>query len=67
MAKLPETITVKLDPEIMDLIRDLRATVDLYVAHTENLIERVYALEGGDEGHRQGLASLEEPHGPRFQ
>jgi hypothetical protein len=48
MAKLPDPIiTIKLEPEVMDLIRDLRSTVDLYVAHTENLIERVRVLEEG--------------------
>jgi hypothetical protein len=66
MAKLPETITVQLDPEIMELIRDLRNTVDLYVAHTENLIERVFILEGGDPGqepthHHQGPRMKENP------
>lgn len=48
MAKPPTEITVKLDPEVMELITNLRNTVDLYVAHTENLIERMRVLE---EGH----------------
>jgi len=52
---------------LCDLLDEARQMNDahhlLFSAHQENFIERIYALEGGDEGHREGLASLEEPHG----
>ena len=34
--------------EVMDVLRSDRANLELLEAHSENLIERVYALEGGD-------------------
>jgi hypothetical protein len=42
-------VTVGFDPEVIEAIARLIATVDLYVAHTENLIERVRVLEEGHE------------------
>jgi len=35
--------------ELCDELRDLRNEAELHHAHQENLIERVYELEGGDE------------------
>jgi hypothetical protein len=35
--------------QLADFIEHVEPTLVLYVAHSENLIERVYALEGGDD------------------
>lgn len=35
--------------ELTDELRDMRNRLELLHAHSENLIERVYELEGGDE------------------
>ena len=35
--------------ELVDELRGMRAELDVNHAHIENLIERVYELEGGDE------------------
>jgi hypothetical protein len=43
---------------ITDRLDMLQARVEIMHAHTENLIERVYALEGGDEGELSFLEKL---------
>lgn len=35
--------------ELVDVIRFQQSAIELLQAHSENLIERVYELEGGDE------------------
>ena len=50
-----EVLHLKLDVALIatllaDFMERVDASLTLYEAHTENLIERVYELEGGDDG-----------------